>query len=256
MQSKTACKYCDLVYNLVMKEIHIRYMGAVIGFAWSLANPLVTTLTYIFVFTYIFPSGQPHYALFLVVGFLFWSLFNQIIGQSSEVLVSNAGLLQKVYFPRYLVPLASVLVKVVLWLASLFVFSALYFFIGGQLSVMLLFVPVFLLVTIAFTYGIALILSVLYVEFRDIKHLVEVGLQVLFWMTPVVYSVDKVPHVIGLIMQATPVAEMVIIAQDLLYYAKWPTALVMLGFVGWSVFFLTLGISLFRKRVPLLIERL
>src|SRR5579871_1526443 len=138
------CKYCDLIYNLVMKEIRVRYMGAVIGFAWSLANPLITTLTYVFVFTYVFPSQQPHHALFLVIGFLIWNLFGQVVGNSAEVLSNSAPLLQKIYFPRYLVPLASVLVKVVLWLSSFVVFAIAYFFIGGHLSWALLILPVYL----------------------------------------------------------------------------------------------------------------
>lgn len=249
-------RYFDLVYNLVMKEIRVRYMGAVIGFAWSLANPLLTTLTYVFVFTYVFPSQQPHHALFLVTGFLVWNLFNQVVGGSAEVLASNAALLQKIYFPRYLVPLASVLVKVVLWLSSFAVFMAAYFFIGGQLSWVLLLVPLYLLVSILFVYGIALILSVLQVLFRDMAHLVEVALQVLFWMTPILYSIDRVPHPVDVIMKATPIAEFVIIAQSIFYYGKVPDAFVTIGFLAWSALFFFGGMAMFRKRVPLLIERL
>jgi lipopolysaccharide transport system permease protein len=250
------CKYCDLIYNLVMKEIRVRYMGAVIGFAWSLANPLLTTLTYVFVFTYVFPSEQPHHALFLVTGFLVWSLFNQVVGNCAEVLSNSAPLLQKIYFPRYLVPLASVLVKVVLWLSSFVVFMAAYFFIGGQLSWALLLVPLYLTVSVLFVYGIALILAVLQVMFRDIAHLVDVALQVLFWMTPILYTIDRVPHPVDVIMKATPIAEFVIIAQSLFYYGRMPDVFVTLGFIAWTAVLFIGGITLFKKRVPLLIERL
>lgn len=250
------CKYCDLIYNLVMKEIRVRYMGAVIGFAWSLANPLITTLTYVFVFTYVFPSEQPHHALFLVIGFLFWNLFGQVVGNSAEVLSNSAPLLQKIYFPRYLVPLASVLVKVVLWLSSFVVFAIAYFFIGGHLSWALLILPLYLLVTVLFVYGIALILSVLQVMFRDVAHLVDVALQVLFWMTPILYSIERVPHPVDLIMKATPIAEMVIIAQSIFYYGQLPDAYIALGYLAWSAVFFFGGVTLFKKRVPLLIERL
>lgn len=250
------CRYCDLVYNLVMKEIRVRYMGAVIGFAWSLANPLLTTLTYVFVFTYVFPSQQAHHALFLVIGFLIWNLFSQVVSGSAEVLAGNAALLQKIYFPRYLVPLSSVLVKVVLWLSSFAVFIGAYFFIGGQMSWALLLVPPYLFVCVMFVYGIGLILSVLQVMFRDIAHLVEVSLQVLFWMTPILYSIDRVPYPIDLIMKATPVAEMTIIAQSIFYYAQMPNAFITLGFLAWSAVFFFGGMTMFKKRVPLLIERL
>ena len=249
-------KYSDLVYNLVMKEMHVRYMGAFIGFAWSLASPILTTATYIFVFTYLFPSGQIHFPLFLIVGVLHWNLFAQVAGNGSEVLVSNASLLQKVFFPRHLLPLASVFIKLVLWLSGFLVFLVVYPFIGGKFSTTLFMVPIFLSVVGAFMYGVALILSTLYVEYRDLKHLVEVALPVLFWVTPIVYPLTKVPPILRTVMEASPIAELVVIAQDLFYYNTFPSAYITLAFVSWTALVIAFGTWLFNKRVPLLIERL
>jgi homopolymeric O-antigen transport system permease protein len=249
-------KYRDLVYNLVMKDIRVRYMGAFLGFAWSLVNPLVTTLTYVFVFTYLFPSRQEHYPLYLVVGILHWNLFSTVVGQSSEVMVANASLLQKMYFPRYLVPLSAVLVNLVLWLAALAVFFIVYIFIGGKLSLVLLLVPVYLVFLVVFIYGITLILSVLYIEFRDLKHLVDVGLQVLFWVTPIVYTISRVPEVVRQVMEVTPFTEFIMIAHSLFYYGQLPPLHIVFGFVCWTVVTLSVGIWMFKKQVPLLMERL
>lgn len=249
-------KYRDLVFNLVMKDIRVRYMGAFLGFAWSLVNPLVSTLTYVFVFTYLFPSRQHHYPLYLVVGILHWNLFSTVVGQSSEVMVSNASLLQKMYFPRYLIPLSSVLVSLVLWLAALVVFLIVYIFIGGKLDFILLLEPVFLIFLVAFMYGITLILSVLYIEFRDLKHLVDVALQVLFWLTPIVYTITLVPEAVRRVMEATPFTEFMIIAHSLFYYQQFPPLYIVLGFVCWTGLTLSVGMWMFKKQVPILIERL
>lgn len=249
-------KYRDLVYNLVLKDIRVRYMGAFLGFAWSLVNPLVTTLTYVFVFTYLFPSQQHHYPLYLVVGILHWNLFTTVVGQSSEVMVSNASLLQKIYFPRYLVPLSAVLVNLVLWLAALVVFLLVYIFIGGKVSLILLLEPIFLIFFVAFIYGITLILSVLYIEFRDLKHLVDVGLQVLFWVTPIVYTITRVPETVRHIMEMTPFTEFIMIAHSLFYDGQFPPLHIVFGFVCWTVLTLTVGIWLFKKQVPMLMEKL
>jgi homopolymeric O-antigen transport system permease protein len=249
-------KYRDLVYNLVMKDIRVRYMGAFLGFAWSLVNPLVTTLTYVFVFTYLFPSRQHHYPLYLVVGILHWNLFSTVVGQSSEIMVGNASLLQKMYFPRYLIPLSSVLVSLVLWLGALGVFFIVYIFIGGKLDFILLLEPIFLIFLVAFIYGITLILSVLYIEFRDLKHLVDVVLQVLFWVTPVVYTIALVPETVRHVMEATPFTEFVMIAHSLFYYRQFPPLYIVLGFICWTTLTLGTGMWMFKKQVPLLMERL
>lgn len=92
-------KWRDLIINLVSKEIKIRYMGATLGFVWSLGNPLVVTLTYYTVFTYILPSSQDRFALHLVTGVVHWMLLAQIVSQSGEWLINNGNLIRKLRFP-------------------------------------------------------------------------------------------------------------------------------------------------------------
>ena len=248
--------YRDLVRNLVSKEIKVRYMGAALGFIWSLVNPLVVTLMYLVIFTYVFPSPQKHYALFMVTGIVHWTLFSQVTSQSCENLVQNAGLLKKIYFPRILVPLSSVLVNMTLWSAALAVYLVFFPVLGGHFSLVLLLYPFYLLLFFLFVWGVAIILATLYVDFRDIKHLVEVSLQVLFWATPIIYQVNKIPEQFRHLFMLSPLAEFTIIFQSILYKNQVPTLAVTLEYVTWTVSVVGFGLWLFNRRVPELVERL
>ena len=252
----TLWRYRDLLRNLVAKEIKVRYMGAALGFAWSLANPIVLTLMYLVVFTYIFPSAQPHYALFLVTGVLHWTLFSQVVSQSCEILVQNSGLLKKIYFPRLLVPLSSVMVNLTLWSAALAVYLVFFSILGGHFSLVLLLYPFYIVCFFLFVWGLGMILATLYVDFRDIKHLVEVSLQVLFWATPIVYQISKVPERFRQIALISPLAEFTVIFQNIFYENHVPSATVTILFMIWTAVTLGVGLWLFNRRVPELVERL
>ncbi len=249
-------EYRDLLYNLVSKDIKVRYQGAALGFAWSLMNPLVVTAMYLFIFTYVMPSSQPHFALYLVTGIVHWTLFSSLVMQAPELLTANAGLLQKIRFPRLLVPASNLLLNLVLWAMALVVFFSLYLPMGGRFNLVLLAYPVYLLLFIGFSFGLMLVLSVLYVEFRDLKHLVEVAMQVFFWGTPIVYSFDLIPAHLRLLFAASPLTEFTLIFQDLFWAGRLPSEPLTLAFVGWTLASLTLGLTVFYRRSAWLIERL
>ncbi|MHB8388480.1 MAG: ABC transporter permease [Acidobacteriaceae bacterium] len=249
-------RYRDLVRNLVAKDVKVRYMGAALGFVWSLVNPIVVTLMYLVIFTYIFPSAQPHYALFLVTGIVHWTLFSQVTSQSCEILVSNSGLLKKIYFPRLLVPLSSVTVNLSLWLAALAVYLIFFPVLGGKFSWVLLVYPAYLFLFFLFVWGVSMILSTLYVDFRDIKHLVEVALQVLFWCTPIVYELGRVPVRFREILLLSPLAEFAVVFQTIFYHGHIPSLKITVAFIIWTAISVGLGLRLFNRRVPELVERL
>jgi len=248
--------YRDLVRNLVAKDVKVRYMGAWLGFAWSMVNPLVITLMYLVIFTYVFPSSQPHFSLYLVTGIIHWILFNQVAVESTEALVSNAGLLKKIYFPRLLIPVARLLTNLMLWIGAIGVYIVVYPLLGGHFSLVQLAYPVYLGIYLVFLWGISLILCTLYVDFRDLKHLVEVAIQVLFWSTPIVYPFTRVPERLHTLMLMSPLVEFTRIFQNLFYLDKLPNLKLTAAFVGWTIIVTVLGLWLFNRRVSGLIERL
>lgn len=248
--------YRDLLRNLVAKEIKVRYQGAALGFGWSLMNPLLITGTYLFIFTFILPSGMHNYALYMVTGIVHWTLFSTLIIQSPELLTGNSPLLQKIYFPRLLIPIANLLVNLVLWFMALGVFWLLYIPMGGTLNWVLLAYPIYLLLLVGFSFGLMLLISVFYVDFRDLKHLVEVLIQLLFWGTPIVYAFTRVPASLRTIFKANPMTEFTVIFHDLFWAGQMPSWRLSAAFFAWTLVSLALGLALFYRRGAWLIERL
>ena len=248
--------YKDALYNLVVKEIKVRYLGAVLGFIWSFCNPLLFTLTYYFVFTYIFPSSLPNFALYIVIGFLHWTLFNLTIAQSSETLTANSGLIKKLNFPKIIVPYASFLVNLVFWLIGLGIFFLPYHWLGGHFSRALLTYPLILALYLLFTWGIGLLLSIAYVKFRDTKHLMDVLLQILFWLTPVVYQVTQLPPLMQRILPYNPIAAYIEAFHQILYQNTLPSLSAIGVLSAYSLVAIVAGSLVFKKRVNQLIEHL
>ncbi|MBA3580939.1 MAG: ABC transporter permease [Gammaproteobacteria bacterium] len=250
-------RYRDLFFNLVRKEVKVRYMGALLGFLWSFGNPLIFTLVYYFVFTYVFPSGQPNFALFVLTGILHWSLFAQSISQASESLTSNGDLIKKVNFPRILVPLSNFGVNVVFWVVAMMIYCVSYVPLGGKIPFHTLWLyPVIVTLYFALIIGLSLLLSVMYVSLRDIKHLVEIGLQVLFWASAILYEPrmlsEKVQHVVML----NPLSWYMSSMRDVLFYGLYPSITIMLAITALSFSVLGAGLWVYKTRVPYLVDKL
>lgn len=254
-QARRLWKYRDLIANLVRKDVRVRYLGSVMGFGWSLVNPLVITLAYLVVFTYIFRSGLPNFALYLVIGVLHWNLMAVVVGQSSEMLVANANILKKIYFPRLAIPIASFGVNLVFWCSNLAVFLVLFGLLGGHLSVAMLLYPFYLGLYAILIFGVSLLLSAIYVRFRDVKHLVDVFLQLLFWATPVVYSLAQVPWRLKVVLALNPVANALDAFRAMLYSGNVPTLQSTVMLTLWAIGAISAGLLAFRQ-TPDLIELL
>ena len=248
--------YRDLVRNLVSKDVKVRYMGATLGFAWSLVNPLFMTLVYLFVFSFIFTPPLPHFPLYLVSGMIHWLFFSQTLAQSADVLVANADLLKKVRFPRVLITVSSVLTNLLLWLAALVILLLVLPLLGGHYSAALLLYPFYLSLLVLFNWGLCLLVSCFYVNFRDLKHLIEVALQVLFWATPIVYSLDALPPTARDWLRLSPLSMFVTIFHRIFYDATVPSWRLTLGFAVWTWLAVVIGVLSFRHRVSHVIEEL
>lgn len=252
----SAWVYKDALYNLVAKEIKVRYLGTVLGFAWSFGNPLLFTLTYYFIFTYIFPSTLPNFALYIVIGFLHWTLFSMTILQSSDILTSNASLIKKLNFPKIIIPYSTFVVNLVFWLVGLSIFFLAYTWLGGHFSWVLLAYPVVLFLYLMFIWGIGLILAISYVRFRDIKHITDVLTQILFWLTPIVYQITQLPAQLRVIAQLNPVALFIESFHAILYKNVMPSGMMMSVLLLYALLVSGVGLVLFQTRADSLVEHL
>lgn len=249
-------QYRDLVRNLVAKDLKVRYQGAALGFLWSLGNPLALIILYDIVFTHIFRTELRNYVLYLVIGVLHFNLFAMTVTQSCESLTGSAGLLQKIYFPRILIPAASLLFNLALWLVGIFVLVVLYPFLGGVYHWGLLLYPAALLLYIAFIWGLVLTFSVLNVEFRDIKHLIEIAMMFLFWLTPIVYDPNTLRPDIRAVIDINPLTQFFDLFHAVLYQGVLPQWTNILAAGVWTLVSLVVGMTLFRRKARKLVEEL
>lgn len=249
-------QYRDLLLNLVIKDFKVRYQGAALGFIWSLGNPLALIALYDIVFTHIFRSNLHHYVLYLVIGVLHFNLFAGSVTQSCESLTGSAGLLQKIYFPRILMPTASFLFNIMLWSVAILVLVICYPFLGGEYHWVLLLYPLMLGMYMAFIWGLVIALSVLHVEFRDIKHLVEIAMMFLFWLTPIVYDPSTMHPDVRDVVDLNPLTQFFDLFHAILYQGVLPGWNHLLYASAWTVISLAAGMSLFQRRARHVVEDL
>ncbi|HET7489806.1 MAG TPA: ABC transporter permease [Acidimicrobiales bacterium] len=254
----------ELMGNLTLRELRGKYKRSVLGWAWSLLNPLATMLIFTLVFRFILkvvpprgsPSGTKSFALFLLCGLLAWNYLTNGVGGGIGALVANANLVKKTYFPRDVLIGSFVVSCLVSLLIELGLLCAVLAIFGNN---MLPFLPVTLglvAVLTLFVTGLALFFSALNVYFRDVQHLVSIMFQVWFYLTPIVYPLTYVPikanlfgHLVPVraLYSLNPMVGFVECFRDLLYDLRLPS-LVTLGYVSLvsGVTFLA-GLFIFNK---------
>ena len=176
----------EIIYNLVVKELKVRYRGSYLGFLYALLNPLVSTVVFAVVFTFIIRIKMEHYGLYLLTGFMPWIFFQQSLSESATSIIRNANLIKKVMVPREIFPISSILACLVnffLGACVMLPFLAAY----GHLSVRWAYLPLVMLIHLVFTLGLGLFLSSTNVMFRDIGNLVEIVIFVWFYANPIIY---------------------------------------------------------------------
>jgi lipopolysaccharide transport system permease protein len=220
---KAAWAYRDLLRHLVLRDLRHKYKGSSLGFVWSLLHPVVMAAVYTVAFKLIIGSPIERFPLFLLSGLLPWMFFTAALSSASGAIVDNGTLVRKVAFPRVILPLAAVAAQLVQFalMYTVIVPLLLYFGIGLQPALVGL-VPVVAL-QVVFTAGLALVLATAYVYARDTRHLLEIGLQIWFWATPVVYSAALVPETLRAWFQWNPMAQFVTSYHAIVYDGRTPS---------------------------------
>lgn len=191
---KEIYNFKNLVYNLVSRDLKVKYKGSILGFFWSLLNPLIMLIVYTVAFKYIIRIRVENFPLFFLCGFLPWMFLSLSLSMAVSSIKDNANLVKKVYFPREILPLSIVLSNLVQFLLTFVILIPALILFKIELGLPLLFLPLIILFQLAFTLGLAFILSSLNVFFSDIRHLLEIFLQIWFWLTPIIYPVEFVPE--------------------------------------------------------------
>jgi len=241
-------RFRALIKNLVFKDLKLKYRDSVLGVVWSLLNPLLMLLVYTLAFKFILRVPMENYAFFLLAGLLPWNFFASSLTASTQAIVRDAGLIRKVYFPREVLPIATVLFTFSQLLLALAVFvPALLWVSGGRLNWPAVLVVPVLLLHLLFTLGIGFILALGTVFFRDVAHLTEVAVILLFWLTPIIYPVTMAPAQLQVFFKLSPLAAFAMMYQDVLFWGRLPESLVASTVLGWTAAALLGGHALFRR---------
>jgi len=258
----------ELLWNLTLRELRSKYKRSVLGWAWSMLNPLATMAIYTFVFGVIMqakpppgdPSGLDLYGFYLLAALLPWNFFAAVTGSSMGTLVGNAGLVKKVWFPREVLLFASSASWLVSMAIEIGVFCVALLIVGNMVLPWLPVVLVLMLLLTLFATGLALILSAVNVYFRDTAHLWGILSQIWFFATPIVYPAtlveDRLSPALVRIYEANPMAVFASAFRAALYDLRWPTVNQFLYLTIISVVSIALGLWVFGRLSPRFAEEL
>jgi lipopolysaccharide transport system permease protein len=193
-------QHVELLLLLVKRELGGKYKSTVLGQLWSLANPIATIVIYSLVFGLIFrvqpppgdPSGLDNFAIFLVVGLLPWLFFANVLNQAAQSIVANGPLVQKVYFPRALIPVSLSLAALTNWSLEMLVLVVALLIVGSNVLPFLPLVLLAMLVLAVFATGVGMVASIVNVYFRDFSYLLTILLQFGFFLAPILYPITMI----------------------------------------------------------------
>jgi len=187
--------YRELLRTLVIRELRVRYKNSALGFFWSLLNPLATVLVMTIVFKYVMGMRIANYSAYILAAYLPWTFFQFALLDASQTILVYMQVIKKIYFPRVLLPLAAVVSNFIhFFLAMGVLFLYLYGFVGTPPQWSLLLLPVIMLAQLLWVAGLAAIIACWNVFYEDVKYLVSVGLQLLFFLTPVIYFSEQLRY--------------------------------------------------------------
>jgi lipopolysaccharide transport system permease protein len=221
----------ELLWNLVVKELKIRYKNSILGFFWALLNPLLMMIVFTIVFSVLMKGSIriEHYPLFLLCGYLPWIFFNNSISESTSSISLNGSLINKVYFPREFLPISKILSSLVNFLLALIVLIPFLLAFKMHLDWTILILPVVVLLQLLFVIGLGLFLSSINVFFRDVGNLIEILMMTWMFLTPLWYPVqlviDSAPQYLYYFL-LNPMASFVVLYRYLLFNHDLPELLV------------------------------
>ncbi|WP_423802982.1 ABC transporter permease [Paenibacillus dendrobii] len=236
-----------MVFYFTRSEIRNRYKGSILGVLWALLNPLFLLILYSFVFSFVMKVQITHYLLFLFAGLVPWLCFKSSILSSSGSIVGNGGLIKKIYFPREILIITSILGNFVNMFIGLLLIVPLLFIYKMGININYLFLPLIILIQFLFSLSIGLVISALTVFVRDLRQILDIIMMGLFYTTPIVYRSEMIPEKIKLLFRVNPIAIIIKSYQDIIYHGVVPDilSLTLLGIV--SIILLFIAFKIFNR---------
>lgn len=228
----------DLFYFLTWRDIKIRYKQTLLGILWIIIQPLISMIIFTLVFGNFakIPSDKIPYPIFVFIGLMFWNFFSAALTSASNSLISNEGILKKVYFPRIMAPVSSTFAHIVDLIPTMVIFIFLLIYYKVPITPQIVFLlPILLTEILVFALGIGMFLAPINAKFRDIRYIIPFFIQLGFFVTPVVYPTSMFGGSFRFFRVINPVAEAIEVSRS--------------GFFGtrpmdWLIFVLSILVTL------------
>ena len=244
---KELYQYRELLKTNIKKEFRGKYRKSSLGVLWSFINPLLQLLVYALVFPFILRVDVEHYTTFMIVALIPWNFFASVVGSAAPIIVNNANIVKKVYFPRIILPISIVTSGLVNFIISCVLILGALLISGVGFSVYILYLPLIILIQYLLTLAMSFILSSITVYLRDLEYVINAIMMLWFYLTPVLYSADLIPTKYQLIYNLNPMTPIINAYRDILYYQVSPQLNGLLILFGFVIVLLVVGYIIFKK---------
>lgn len=248
-------KFWPVIQNMVAQELRVRYQRSVLGFFWTLLNPILMMLTLTVVFSQLLGQNPRVYAIRLFSGMVPWGLLSTALTECAFCIIVNEGLIRKIYLPKLVFPITRVMINLVTTMFSLAALFLMLAPLGAPISPSMILLPVILALFGVFTLGLGLIVATLNTFYRDCSHLVVVFLQAWYFATPILYPAEQLVRVPWLIW-LNPAYPFIRLFQVVISDGQWPSLSLLGVAVGLAAASLGVGYATFKSNEDKLIFRL
>ncbi len=248
-------RFWPVVQNMVVQELRVRYQRSILGFFWTLLNPLLMMLTLSVVFSYM-ATRVKNYPLFLLAGMVPWTFLSTSLSESAFCIIVNESLIKKIYLPKLIFPLVRVLIGLATFVLSL---SALFFLLwplGARLSLSMVLLPVAIGLLAVFVLGLSLIVATANTFFRDCGHLVSVFLQAWYFLTPILFPPDQFLGIPQWRFRLNPAFYFIELFHDILVAGRWPQSGMLAAASAIAAISLVIGYAIFKSQEDKMVFRL
>lgn len=254
---KELYEYREMIFSLVHKELRGKYKGSMLGFLWSLLIPLFQLLIYTIVFSIFMKAGIEKFYIFLFVALIPWLFFSSCISGGSISIVQQKNLVQKIYFPRMVLPVSATISYFVnMLLCFIIVFAALFISgIGIEIRV-LWYLPIIMLIEFMMGLGVALLSSALTVYFRDLEYILSIVIMAWMYMTPILYPINQLSANLQKLLYLNPMTPVIVAYRDILYYKHAPEMGTLIYAIVFGVITFIVGFVVFQKLQKYFVEEL
>lgn len=241
-------EYREMIGSLIKRDLKSRYKGSALGFLWSFLNPLLQLLVYSFVFKIVMRASYERYYLFLFVALVPWLFFMNSVTGGASCVWSQKDLVNKIYFPREVLPIAHVTCQLVNMLLSFVViFAVILVTRHGMNLAALLYLPVIMLVEYLLALGIAFFVSAITVFLRDVEYIMGIVMMAWQFLSPVMYGIDLIPEKYRVIYQLNPMTPILMAYRDIFYYKQPPQLGTLIQATALGAIVLVIGFIVFQR---------